>query len=60
MKFKKSSTKIQALIDFDGEVNAITPVYAAVFGLYVCPTNVKAQNIDESTLPMHNMVLANF
>lgn len=37
----------------------MTLAYATVFKLRVCPTNVKAQKIDESMLSNHGIVLAN-
>ena len=42
VKFKKDSTEVQALLDSGSEVNAMTPAYAAVLGLHVCPTDVGA------------------
>ena len=60
MKFKRSHTKIQALLDFGSEINAMTLAYAAELELYVCFINVEAQKIDESTFLTHNMMLAKF
>lgn len=60
VKFKKSSTKIQVLIDPGSKINAMTPVYVAILKLRVCLTNVGAQKIDRSTLLIYYMVLANF
>ena len=34
--------------------------YAPVLRLRICPINVEAQKIDESTLSTYGMVLANF
>lgn len=60
VKFNKGYTEVQALIDSDIEVNAISPAYAVVLGLRICSTDVGAQKIDESTLLTYGMVLANF
>lgn len=40
--FRKDQTKIQALIDFASEVNAISLAYAAKLGLKIRPTNIRA------------------
>lgn len=42
VSFKKGHTKVQALINFDSKVNAIIPAYAAVLGLRICLTDVRA------------------
>lgn len=34
--------------------------YATVLGLYICPTNVKAQKIDKSMLLIYSIVLTKF
>lgn len=47
-------------MDSGGKINAITPVYTAVLGLYVCFTNIEAQKIDRSILLTYDIVLANF
>ena len=62
VQFKKDAhgTQVQALIDSDSEVNAITPAYALKLGLQVHHTNIKAQKIDGSTLKTFGMVLASF
>ena len=60
MKFKKSHTKVQVLLNSSSEVNAITPAYAVKLGLYVRFINVKAQKINWFTLSTYSMVLANF
>lgn len=41
VKFNKTLTKIQALIDFGSKINAMTPAYAAVLRLCICFTNVE-------------------
>lgn len=33
VRFKKNQAKVQALLDFDSEVNAMTPAYMARLGL---------------------------
>ena len=54
------NNKVWALINSGGEVNAMTPTYAAKLGLKVWNTNVGAQKIDASTLKTFQMVLASF
>ena len=56
--FKKK--EVQALIDSDIEVNAITPAYALKLGLRVYHNVVGAQKIDGSTFQTFGMVLTNF
>ena len=36
------------------------PAYATVLGLRVCPTNVRGQKINKSTLSSNDMILATF
>ena len=60
VKFKKDHTEVLALINFGNEVNTITPAYAAVSGLYIYLTDVRAQKFDRSTPLTYSMVLANF
>ena len=52
--------EVQALIDSDNEVNAMTPAYTSRLGLQVYHPNIKAQKIDDSTLETFEMVLASF
>ena len=59
MQFK-GHTIVQALLDSGSEVNAITPAYAAVLGLLVCPIDIGAQKINRSMLSTQGMVLAIF
>lgn len=51
---------MQASIDFDGKVNAITLAYTAILGLRVHFTDIGAEKIDESILFIYGMVLAKF
>ncbi len=60
VRFKKNQAKVQTLIDYGSEVNAITLAYAAKLDLKVRPTNVGTQKIDGSTLATFEMVLASF
>ena len=41
VQFKGYPT-VQALLDSNSEVNIITPAYAAVLGLRVCSTDIRA------------------
>ena len=56
--FKKN--EVQALIDSDNEVNAMTPAYTTKQSLKLHHTNIGAQKIDGFTLKTFGMVLANF
>ena len=38
----------------------MTPVYTAVLGLHVCPTDIGAQKIDRSMFSTYSIVLVNF
>lgn len=42
VKFKKSYTKLQALINSSNKINTMTPTYMAVLGLRVCHTDIRA------------------
>lgn len=42
MKFKKSHTEVQVLINFDNEVNRMIPTYATILKLCVCSINIEA------------------
>ena len=55
-----AQNEVQALIDSDCKVNAMTPGYALKLGLKIRPTNGGAQKIDDSTLETFGMVLASF
>ena len=56
--FKKK--EVQALINSDSEVNAMTPAYASRLSLWVYHTNIGAQKIDGFTLETFGMVLVSF
>ena len=56
--FKKN--EVQALINSSNKVNAIMLMYALKLGLKVRITNIRAQNIDGSTLKTFEMVCASF
>ena len=58
--FKKSKVQIQAPINSDNEVNAMTPGYALKLGLKVYITYVRAQKINSFTLETFKIVLASF
>ena len=60
IRFKKNEVQVQALLNSDSEVNAITLEYASKLGLKVCPTDVRAQKIDGSIFETFGMVLASF
>lgn len=60
VKFKKSNTRIQALLDFISKFNAMSLAYAAVLKPCICLINVGTPKIDRSMLSTHGMVLANF
>ena len=58
--FKKKKIQIQALIDSNSKVKAMTLGYALKLNLKVCFTNIRLQKIDGSTLKMLEIVLASF
>ena len=62
VQFKRDTygTQVQALIDSNSEVNAMTPAYTSRLGLRVYRTNIGAQKIDGTTLETFGMVLASF
>ena len=57
---KDKGVTIQALIDLDSKVNAMTLAYAKQLGLQVRKTVVKTQKIDGSLLQTFEMVIAGF
>ena len=51
MQFRKDKSKnVLTLLDFESEVNAMTPSYSAQLGLKVQNTNIGAQKINWSLL----------
>lgn len=57
---KRDQAKIQALIDSDVEINAITSTYTAKLSLKVWSTDVGVQKINDSNLKMFGIVLTSF
>lgn len=51
---------VQAFINSNSEINAITPVYVKKLGLWIRKTDVSIQKIDGITLVTYDMVIANF
>ena len=60
VKFRKNKETVQALINSDSKVNAMTLAYAAVLGLKVCSIAVEALKIDGSFFMTFSMVIASF
>lgn len=60
IRFKKEQAKIQALLNFNSEVNIISLVYVAKLGFKIRSTDVKAQKIDDSTFEIFKIVLTSF
>lgn len=60
IQFKKNYTKVQALLNFGIEVNAMTPAYAANLRLKIRSTNIKVKKIGDSIFEMFKMIWANF
>lgn len=60
MKFKKTHSEVQTLIDSDGEINVMTSAYAAVLRLHIYLIDLRIKKIDRSKLLIHNMALTNF
>ncbi len=54
------NNEIQALIDSDSEVNAMTKAYATKLGFTTRKTSVGAQKINGLLLETYSMVLASF
>lgn len=54
IQFKKN--KVQILIDFDSQINAMTLAYIPKLGLRVYCTNIKVQKIEGSTLKTFEIV----
>lgn len=50
LRFKKDQINIQALINSNNEINAMTLVYAANLELKIRPTSIKVLKIDRFTL----------
>lgn len=50
VKFKKSKTEIQDLIDSGSEINIISLVYTAILRLYIYSINIGAQKINKFIL----------
>ena len=57
---KDKGATIQALIDSNSKVNAMTPAYAKQLGLQIWRTDVGAQKIDVSLLKTFGMVIIGF
>ena len=57
---KNKKATIQALINFNSEVNAMTLTYRAKLGLKVCSTTVGAHKIHNSSFRTFGMVIASF
>lgn len=55
-----NNTEVYALLDFESEVNAITPIYTAKQGLIIQKTILNTQKIDGSTLKIYGMVIESF
>ena len=58
INFGKKS--VLALLDSSSEVNAVHPAFAKELGLPIGPTDVGAQNIDDTMLETYGMVVAAF
>lgn len=58
--YNDKKNKVKALINSKNKVNAITLIYVAKLCLKICYTNVKAQKIENFSLEIFKMVLANF
>ena len=50
----------EALLDFESEVNAISPAFASQFGLKIWKTNIRAQKINGTTLETCEIVVSTF
>ena len=60
VQFRKNKATIRALIDSGSEVNAMILAYAKQLGLQTQRTDVRAQNIDGSSLATYGIVIAIF
>lgn len=57
---KKNWAELKTLVDFSNEVNTMTPAYIDRLSLQIWPTIIKTQMIDNFTLQIFKIVLANF
>ncbi len=60
VQFQEDQPKFKALINSDGEVNAMTSAFTVKLGLRSRPTNIEAQKIDGSPLETYGMASARF
>lgn len=58
--FQKNWAKIQALIDFESEVNIIIPAFALKLDFKVWSIDIRAQKINSSTFKTFAMSLTSF
>lgn len=58
--FKRDQAKVQALLNFNNNVNAMSPVYIARLSLKIQPTDIRAKKIDGSIFEMFGMVITSF
>ncbi len=56
----KDQDWIEALLDSESEVNAMSQAFAQQLGLKIRKTNVGAQKIDGTTLETYGMVVSTF
>lgn len=57
MRFKNNQANIQVFLDFNSNINIITPPYIARLGFKVQTTNIQVQKIDGSIFKIFKMVL---
>ena len=52
--------QIEALLDFESDINVMSQAFAQQLGLKICKTNIEAQKIDGITLEIYGMVVSIF
>ena len=60
VQFQENSEEVKAFLDSGSDINAMTPAYAAKFGLATRNNNVGTQKIDRSALVTYGIVIASF
>lgn len=58
--YKNKKIKIQAPINFNYKINAITLTYVTKLGFKICHINVKAQKINSCIFKIFRIILTSF
>lgn len=60
LRFKKNASYVQILLYLSNEINVITLIYPSQIDIWVYSNEIRAQNIDASTLQTLKIILASF